>query len=150
MDISRTTNKIVTSSQFNQNINSFTIENLVIVLIICSQIVLASMHKYQPRIHVIRTADLTQIPWAPQQAFIFSETEFVAVTAYQVSGFYTYTYIILHAYVYRQPKLKRGKTEDETLAYNSSGIISGCQRIQHVLCTCMCQYRAPINFNMAT
>nr|XP_014093532.1 T-box transcription factor TBX6 isoform X1 [Bactrocera oleae] len=46
-------------------------------------IVLASMHKYQPRIHVIRTADLTQIPWAPQQAFIFSETEFVAVTAYQ-------------------------------------------------------------------
>uniref|UniRef100_A0A0K8VQT6 T-box transcription factor TBX2-A n=1 Tax=Bactrocera latifrons TaxID=174628 RepID=A0A0K8VQT6_BACLA len=46
-------------------------------------IVLASMHKYQPRIHVIRTADLTQIPWAPQQAFIFPETEFVAVTAYQ-------------------------------------------------------------------
>ncbi|XP_067643005.1 T-box transcription factor TBX3 [Eurosta solidaginis] len=46
-------------------------------------IVLASMHKYQPRIHVIRTADLTQIPWAPQQAFVFPETEFVAVTAYQ-------------------------------------------------------------------
>ncbi|XP_053955580.1 T-box transcription factor TBX6L-like [Anastrepha ludens] len=46
-------------------------------------IVLASMHKYQPRIHVIRTADLTQIPWAPQQAFLFPETEFVAVTAYQ-------------------------------------------------------------------
>ncbi|XP_037939063.1 T-box transcription factor T-like [Teleopsis dalmanni] len=46
-------------------------------------IVLASMHKYQPRIHIIRTADLTQIPWAPQQAFLFPETEFVAVTAYQ-------------------------------------------------------------------
>ncbi|XP_046867774.1 T-box transcription factor TBX20 [Drosophila willistoni] len=46
-------------------------------------IVLASMHKYQPRLHVIRTADLAQIPWAPQQAFVFTETEFVAVTAYQ-------------------------------------------------------------------
>ncbi|KAH8302908.1 hypothetical protein KR044_011803 [Drosophila immigrans] len=46
-------------------------------------IVLASMHKYQPRLHVIRTADLAQIPWAPQQAFVFGETEFVAVTAYQ-------------------------------------------------------------------
>ncbi|KAM8709974.1 hypothetical protein ACLKA7_016730 [Drosophila subpalustris] len=46
-------------------------------------IVLASMHKYQPRLHVIRTADLAQIPWAPQQAYVFPETEFIAVTAYQ-------------------------------------------------------------------
>lgn len=36
------------------------------------------MHKYQPRIHVIRTNDLSQIPWAPQQPFVFPETEFVA------------------------------------------------------------------------
>lgn len=55
------------------------------------QIVLASMHKYQPRLHVIRTADLAQIPWAPQQAFVFGETEFVAVTAYQVSQKNTHT-----------------------------------------------------------
>ncbi|XP_050333371.1 T-box protein 2-like [Bactrocera neohumeralis] len=46
-------------------------------------IVLASMHKYQPRLHIIRTSDLTQLPWSPQQAFVFPETEFVAVTAYQ-------------------------------------------------------------------
>ncbi|XP_023171372.2 T-box transcription factor TBX6 [Drosophila hydei] len=46
-------------------------------------IVLASMHKYQPRLHVIRSSELTQLPWAPQQAFVFPETEFVAVTAYQ-------------------------------------------------------------------
>ncbi|XP_030372897.1 T-box transcription factor TBX6 [Scaptodrosophila lebanonensis] len=46
-------------------------------------IVLASMHKYQPRLHIIRSSDLTQLPWAPQQAFVFPETEFVAVTAYQ-------------------------------------------------------------------
>uniref|UniRef100_T1GYP3 T-box domain-containing protein n=1 Tax=Megaselia scalaris TaxID=36166 RepID=T1GYP3_MEGSC len=49
--------------------------------------VLASMHKYQPRIHVIKTSDPTQIPWAPQQPFVFPETEFIAVTAYQVSSF---------------------------------------------------------------
>ncbi|XP_037955829.1 uncharacterized protein LOC119685577 [Teleopsis dalmanni] len=53
------------------------------MIVLHFQIVLASMHKYQPRIHIIRTADLTQIPWAPQQAFLFPETEFVAVTAYQ-------------------------------------------------------------------
>ncbi|XP_022213738.1 T-box transcription factor TBX6 [Drosophila obscura] len=46
-------------------------------------IVLASMHKYQPRLHIIRSSELTQLPWAPQQAFVFPETEFVAVTAYQ-------------------------------------------------------------------
>uniref|UniRef100_A0A1A9WT91 T-box domain-containing protein n=1 Tax=Glossina brevipalpis TaxID=37001 RepID=A0A1A9WT91_9MUSC len=45
--------------------------------------VLASMHKYQPRLHIIKTADLTQLPWSPQQSFIFPETEFIAVTAYQ-------------------------------------------------------------------
>lgn len=46
------------------------------------------MHKYQPRFHIIRTSDLTQLPWSPQQAFVFPETEFVAVTAYQVRIFY--------------------------------------------------------------
>uniref|UniRef100_A0A182TCH2 T-box domain-containing protein n=1 Tax=Anopheles maculatus TaxID=74869 RepID=A0A182TCH2_9DIPT len=51
-------------------------------------VVLTSMHKYQPRIHIIRTSDPSQIPWAAQQAFVFPETEFVAVTAYQVSSPY--------------------------------------------------------------
>ncbi|KXJ75643.1 hypothetical protein RP20_CCG011348 [Aedes albopictus] len=46
-------------------------------------IVLTSMHKYQPRIHIIKTSDPSQIPWSPQSAFTFPETEFVAVTAYQ-------------------------------------------------------------------
>ncbi|XP_062128112.1 T-box transcription factor TBX6 [Drosophila sulfurigaster albostrigata] len=46
-------------------------------------IVLASMHKYQPRLHIVRAADLSQLHWAPQQAFVFPETEFIAVTAYQ-------------------------------------------------------------------
>ena len=51
-----------------------------------SQMILASMHKYQPRLHIIRTSEPSQIPWAPQQSFTFPETEFVAVTAYQVSS----------------------------------------------------------------
>ncbi|KAG5678225.1 hypothetical protein PVAND_007917 [Polypedilum vanderplanki] len=46
-------------------------------------IVLTSMHKYQPRIHIVRTSDPSQIPWSPQKSFAFHETEFVAVTAYQ-------------------------------------------------------------------
>jgi len=45
------------------------------------------MHKYQPRLHIIRSSELTQLPWAPQQAFVFPETEFVAVTAYQVGNY---------------------------------------------------------------
>ncbi|CRL06653.1 CLUMA_CG019611, isoform A [Clunio marinus] len=46
-------------------------------------VVLTSMHKYQPRIHIVRTSDPAQIPWSPQKSFAFNETEFVAVTAYQ-------------------------------------------------------------------
>lgn len=46
-------------------------------------IVLTSMHKYQPRIHIIKTSDPSQIPWSPQSSYTFNETEFVAVTAYQ-------------------------------------------------------------------
>ncbi|KAL7052450.1 hypothetical protein ACKWTF_004866 [Chironomus riparius] len=46
-------------------------------------VVLTSMHKYQPRIHIVRTSDPSQIPWSPQKSFVFHETEFVAVTAYQ-------------------------------------------------------------------
>lgn len=48
------------------------------------QIVLTSMHKYQTRIHIVRTSDPSQIPWSPQKSFAFHETDFVAVTAYQV------------------------------------------------------------------
>ncbi|KAG4076787.1 hypothetical protein HA402_009133 [Bradysia odoriphaga] len=46
-------------------------------------IVLTSMHKYQPRLIVVRTTDPNQITWSPFQSFTFPETEFVAVTAYQ-------------------------------------------------------------------
>uniref|UniRef100_A0A1B0DHC5 Uncharacterized protein n=1 Tax=Phlebotomus papatasi TaxID=29031 RepID=A0A1B0DHC5_PHLPP len=48
-----------------------------------SGIVLTSMHKYKPRLHVIRTSEPSQIPWSPSQVFFFPDTDFVAVTAYQ-------------------------------------------------------------------
>lgn len=48
------------------------------------------MHKYQPRIHIVRTSDPSQIPWSPQKSFAFHETEFVAVTAYQVRSLDSY------------------------------------------------------------
>lgn len=54
------------------------------------QIVLNSMHKYQPRIHIIRKKDGDQIPQfaddlKPEvyRTFVFPECKFIAVTAYQ-------------------------------------------------------------------
>lgn len=54
-----------------------------------SQIILQSMHKYKPRVHVIAQDsrfDLAQIQSLPAegvQTFSFQETEFTTVTAYQ-------------------------------------------------------------------
>ncbi|CAL9707341.1 unnamed protein product [Knipowitschia caucasica] len=52
-------------------------------------IILQSMHKYKPRVHIIRQdprVDLSQIQSVPAEgvhSFCFSETEFTTVTAYQ-------------------------------------------------------------------
>lgn len=54
----------------------------------CFQVVLTSMHKYIPRIWVIRCDDLASMNnlySQPSASFTFDETEFIAVTAYQVS-----------------------------------------------------------------
>ncbi|OQR70951.1 T-box transcription factor TBX2-like [Tropilaelaps mercedesae] len=48
-----------------------------------SQTILNSMHKYQPRFHLVRTADIGKLACASFKTFIFRETEFIAVTAYQ-------------------------------------------------------------------
>ncbi|KAJ9586474.1 hypothetical protein L9F63_019874, partial [Diploptera punctata] len=47
------------------------------------QIILTSMHKYIPFIHIVKTSDINNIPWSPTATFSFKETEFIAVTAYQ-------------------------------------------------------------------
>ncbi|GBP60522.1 T-box transcription factor TBX6 [Eumeta japonica] len=49
------------------------------------QMVLTSMHKYRPRVVVVRARDAAALAWgAPHAAFSFPETEFIAVTAYQI------------------------------------------------------------------
>ncbi|XP_050678523.1 T-box transcription factor mls-1-like [Leptidea sinapis] len=46
--------------------------------------VLTSMHKYRPRVLVVRARDAAALAWgAPHATFSFPETEFIAVTAYQ-------------------------------------------------------------------
>uniref|UniRef100_A0A1I7TWL1 T-box domain-containing protein n=1 Tax=Caenorhabditis tropicalis TaxID=1561998 RepID=A0A1I7TWL1_9PELO len=45
--------------------------------------ILNSMHKYQPRLHVVRCGDRHQLPYSAFRTFVFRETEFIAVTAYQ-------------------------------------------------------------------
>lgn len=55
-----------------------------------SQIILNSMHKYQPRIHIVKKKDstpnppsITSLDAEEFKTFIFPETTFIAVTAYQ-------------------------------------------------------------------
>ncbi|XP_003746795.2 T-box transcription factor TBX3-like [Galendromus occidentalis] len=47
------------------------------------QTILNSMHKYQPRFHLVKTCDLAKVPYSNFKTFVFPETEFIAVTAYQ-------------------------------------------------------------------
>lgn len=49
----------------------------------CLQTILNSMHKYQPRFHLAKASDLPRLPLSTFRTFVFTETEFVAVTAYQ-------------------------------------------------------------------
>ena len=48
-----------------------------------SQIILNSMHKYQPRIHVVQANDIFTMRWNSFNTYAFEETSFIAVTAYQ-------------------------------------------------------------------
>ena len=47
------------------------------------QVVLNSMHKYQPRIHVIEVTSRGPEDQKTLQTHSFPETQFIAVTAYQ-------------------------------------------------------------------
>lgn len=64
--------------------------NLPLRTVLCHsflQIILNSMHKYQPRVHIIKkkdhTASLLNLKSEEFRTFIFPETVFTAVTAYQ-------------------------------------------------------------------
>ena len=41
------------------------------------------MQKYQPRFHVVRASDIINLPYSTFRTYVFRETEFIAVTAYQ-------------------------------------------------------------------
>ena len=47
------------------------------------QTILNSMHKYQPRFHLVRANDILKLPYSQFRTYVFKETEFIAVTAYQ-------------------------------------------------------------------
>ena len=41
------------------------------------------MHKYQPRFHLVRANDILKLPYSTFRTYVFKETAFIAVTAYQ-------------------------------------------------------------------
>ncbi|KAG7234988.1 hypothetical protein INR49_003470 [Caranx melampygus] len=45
--------------------------------------ILNSMHKYQPRFHIVKVNDILKLPYSTFRTYVFPETEFIAVTAYQ-------------------------------------------------------------------
>ncbi|XP_075709644.1 T-box transcription factor TBX3 [Rhinoderma darwinii] len=45
--------------------------------------ILNSMHKYQPRFHIVRANDIMKLPYSTFRTYVFPENEFIAVTAYQ-------------------------------------------------------------------
>lgn len=47
------------------------------------QTILNSMQKYQPRFHLVRANDILKLPYSAFRTYVFKETEFIAVTAYQ-------------------------------------------------------------------
>lgn len=52
-------------------------------IVFCLQTILNSMHKYQPRFHVVRANDILKLPYSTFRTYVFPETDFIAVTAYQ-------------------------------------------------------------------
>lgn len=63
---------------------------LILAPLLHLQIVLNSMHRYQPRIHLVRLGPGQNIPTTPKElaevdhkTYVFPETVFTAVTAYQ-------------------------------------------------------------------
>lgn len=53
------------------------------LLFLFLQTILNSMHKYQPRFHLVRANDILKLPYSTFRTYVFKETEFIAVTAYQ-------------------------------------------------------------------
>lgn len=74
------------------------------------QVVLNSLHKYEPRVHVIRVAD-KPFECAKIDTFHFPETRFIAVTAYQNENV---SYLCLLKYLTRIKKNTENASESIT------------------------------------
>ena len=59
------------------------LKNIHLCLILLLQTILNSMHKYQPRFHLVRASDILQLPYSTFRTYVFKETAFIGVTAYQ-------------------------------------------------------------------
>lgn len=47
------------------------------------QIIVNSMHKYQPRLHIVETVPIGDMNQGKHHMFVFPGTQFMTVTAYQ-------------------------------------------------------------------
>uniref|UniRef100_A0A3B4DCQ4 T-box transcription factor TBX20 n=1 Tax=Pygocentrus nattereri TaxID=42514 RepID=A0A3B4DCQ4_PYGNA len=94
-------------------------------------IILNSMHKYQPRVHIIKkkehTASLLNLKSDEFRSFIFNETQFTAVTAYQNQLRHSVQILIqiyleqesvenlIHKHSYARSPIRTYSTEEESL-----------------------------------
>ena len=80
-------NKLKITNSPVQNPNHVSIDLLhrrwISVRSLRSQIILNSMHRYMPRLHIVQASDSYSIRSSPLSTFVFEETAFIAVTAYQ-------------------------------------------------------------------
>ena len=81
--ISYTLDTIYIVIEKNRIISTFQHHNRWILSRFIFQIILNSMHRYQPRIHVVEANDIKWLQFASFTTVSFPETTFMAVTAYQ-------------------------------------------------------------------
>ena len=53
------------------------------------------MHKYQPRFHLVRANDILKLPYSTFRTYVFKETQFIAVTAYQNEKVRIFFFLVL-------------------------------------------------------
>lgn len=76
------------------------------------QIILHSLHRYQPRVHVIEARDVLR--WGGgQHSFVFPETQFITVTAYQNNKVHNTTTVYSFKQVKNFKRLSDTKRERE-------------------------------------
>ncbi len=75
--------KITNNPMQNPNQVKYCVFVLYKYCLIFLKILLNSMHRYIPRLHIVQASDDYSIRTGPLSTFIFDETVFIAVTAYQ-------------------------------------------------------------------